>query len=736
MKGTHMLRMATILVVLAFVSITSATAFAQAVAVAPAPDVVAYPAPDGEKLSEDFTVTVAGQAAPVYVCRVSAMPFNQVWPGYQRPIDQTELASFVYWDMTAPVDVEVVSQRPIESVSIRPTSRGIKPQVEGNRIRFHLATPQQLAVEVNGWHKALHVFANPPAVTIPDPNATGVRYFGPGIHRPGRMTLQSDETVYLAGGAVVYGCIEATDATNVKILGPGIIDSSELERYFGLTDESKYLDNFGGCIHLVRCTNVTIDGPILRDPPLWCLSAFNCSEMQIVHTKLIGLWRYNADGIDLCNSRNATVRNCFVRSFDDSLVVKGLSYYKDASISNILFERCVVWNDWGRALEIGTETASPEVSQVTFRDCDIVRTTEIAMDVQHGDRAAIHDVTFERIRFEVDDVNYAPQIQNGRDATYTGQTGFCPRALVLVILRGQWSSDQERGTMRNIVMRDCSITGKPLPGSSLSGFDETHDVKGVTISNLQINGKAVKTLEEAAITVGPFVSDVRIEPNGGEASETKVIKKDKILFLGNSITLHSPSEAIGWTGNWGMAASAEEKDYVHLVVQALTEPAASGITAPKFMVQNIADFERQYATYPVEETLREFIDFKPDLLILAIGENVQELTSEESKNQFHDCVVKLLKAFQKNGNPTIVVRSGFWPSSNKDACLKRAANNVGAIFVDISPLAKDEANYARSERQIAHAGVAGHPGDRGMKAIADAIVDAIKKAQVPQAETR
>ncbi|HPO11967.1 MAG TPA: glycosyl hydrolase family 28 protein [Candidatus Hydrogenedentes bacterium] len=726
-----MLRAKKILAVIsALVWGAAAASFAQAPAndpAAQASNTVAYPAPSGEKLSEDFTVMVAGQAVPVYLCRVSAMPFNQVWPGYQRPIDQTELASFVYWDMSAPVDVEVVSQRAIESVAIRPTARGIQPQLEGNRIRFHLETPQQLTVEVNGWHKALHVFANPPAVTI-DPNAPGVRYFGPGIHRPGRMTLQSGETVYLAGGAVVYGCIEATDAANIRILGPGILDSSELERYFGLTDESKYLDNFGGCVHLVRCTNVTIDGPILRDPPLWCLSAFNCSEIQIAHTKLIGLWRYNADGIDLCNSRNAAVRDCFVRSFDDSLVVKGLSYYRDVPISNILFEGCVVWNDWGRALEIGAETATPELSQVTFRDCDIVRTAEIAMDVQHGDHAAIHGVTFERIRFEVDDVNYAPQIQNGRDATYTGKTGHCPHALILVILRGAWSSDQERGTMRDIVVRDCSVTGNLTPSSALSGFDETHDVKGVTISNMQFNGKAAATLEEAAIHVGQFVSGVHIEP---AANASPGIKKDKILFLGNSITLHAPSESIGWTGNWGMAASAEEKDYVHLVVQALSEPAESGIPAPRFLVRNIADFERQCTTYSVEENLKECIEFKPDLLILAIGENVPGLATPEAETQFYESVGRLLKAFQKDAKPAIIVRSGFWPSSNKDACLKRAAGDAGATFLDISALAKDEDNYARSERQIAHAGVAGHPGDRGMKAIADAIVNAIKKAQTP-----
>ena len=45
-------------------------------------DIVSWPAPDGEALCKDYELQVNGQAVPVYSCRVSAVPFNQVWPGY------------------------------------------------------------------------------------------------------------------------------------------------------------------------------------------------------------------------------------------------------------------------------------------------------------------------------------------------------------------------------------------------------------------------------------------------------------------------------------------------------------------------------------------------------------------------------------------------------------------------------------------------------------------------------
>jgi hypothetical protein len=51
---------------------------------------------------------------------------------------------------------------------------------------------------------------------------------------------------------------------------------------------------------------------------------------------------------------------------------------------------------------------------------------------------------------------------------------------------------------------------------------------------------------------------------------------------------------------------------------------------------------------------------------------------------------------------------------------------AGGFFVDHSKLGSDELNYARSERKIDHTGVAGHPGDKGMQAIADSLWNAIQ----------
>jgi len=125
--------------------------------------------------------------------------------------------------------------------------------------------------------------------------------------------------------------------------------------------------------------------------------------------------------------------------------------------------------------------------------------------------------------------------------------------------------------------------------------------------------------------------------------------------------------------------------------------------------------------------MQELFAFDADLVVLAIGENVPALASEDAQAQFKAGVMRILRGVLAKRRPLVVVRSCFWEDPAKDEVLRQACQEVNGIFVDAGPLGRDGANAARSERSFAHAGVADHPGDKGMKALADAIVDAVLK---------
>jgi alpha-galactosidase len=200
-------------------------------------------------------------------------------------------------------------------------------------------------------------------------------------------------------------------------------------------------------------------------------------------------------------------------------------------------------------------------------------------------------------------------------------------------------------------------------------------------------------------------------------------KPQKVLFVGNSITKHGPKADIDWHGNWGMAATSEEKDYVHLVTQAL---AAKQGAQPEVMVKNVADFERAHVGYDIVGKFADAAAFKADLIILCIGENVAAFKTPEAQAKYQERVTDLLRTLKANPQAAVIVRSSFWANSAKDTAMRQACEAVGGTFVDISVLSKNEKNYARSERPYKHAGVANHPGDRGMAAIAEEIVKAVK----------
>lgn len=198
----------------------------------------------------------------------------------------------------------------------------------------------------------------------------------------------------------------------------------------------------------------------------------------------------------------------------------------------------------------------------------------------------------------------------------------------------------------------------------------------------------------------------------------------KVLIYGNSIALHAPAPSLGWTGNWGMAASAREKDFSHLVVRGLEE--RRGETAD-YRIRNLAVLERNFTTNLLDfADLSADVAWAPDYVVIAIGENVSNLDSD-AVDAYTSFLVSLARPLVESAkHPVVVMRSPFWRNETKAECTKRAAAEAGALYVDAGTLGGNPENKAIG--LFSHAGVAGHPGDLGMRRLADLILDAIPAA--------
>ena len=253
------------------------------------------------------------------------------------------------------------------------------------------------------------------------------------------------------------------------------------------------------------CENVEITGIILRNCAGLSMTQAGCKNLHYKNVKLIGNWRYNSDGIDFYNCQNCSVKQCFLRTFDDTICVKGQVGWDTADSSDILVEDCVLWNDWGHTLDIGVDTVAPEIKNITFRNCDLIHNTATAIDIGNGDRAHIHHVLFENIRIEFSKHDVALVFQSSDDMEFVPRK-HTPTLIDMFLNCGTWSVDRLFGKISDIVFRDIFITTDHdfTPTINIKGYSKEHDIQNVTIENVFYNGKRLNSPEQFLIHTNEF----------------------------------------------------------------------------------------------------------------------------------------------------------------------------------------------------------------------------------------
>ena len=447
-----------------------------------------YPAPDSARRAADFSMAVNGKNVFVYDNAVSAMAI---------------------FSFEGSATVEITSTHDLRWVDIRPKHAAIPVSVTPTKITFRLTKPGQFSIERNGEHsRPLYVFATPPEKNPPRPTDPKVRYFAPGkIYDVGTLTLKSNETLYIAGGAIVRGNIEATDARNISIRGRGILDASNLKN--------------GRLVRLWRCQNIDIEGITILNSPGWTLVLLDCDKVTIRDHKQVS-WRNGSDGVDLVGTSNVRIHDCFLRNNDDNIVIKSFSinpetYYsqpgKGRDVTDVLMERCVIWNmPWGNALEIGFELRCKTVNTITFRDCDLIHVDRgAALSIHNGDEATVENITYDDIRVEdaphklIDLAVFWSQYSTDRPVDNAERTKQYMQGAwdgVLRVLPGQEAAHAPyRGRIRNILFRNIAVTDGQFPYSILYGYDAGHRVENVRFVGLTIHGKPIRSAREGHFSV-------------------------------------------------------------------------------------------------------------------------------------------------------------------------------------------------------------------------------------------
>lgn len=429
----------------------------------------------------DTTVTVNGEDCYVYDTNVN---HTRQWvSNYFPPMSRTPVA---YFDFEGRVEITVtVPDRELKDVKISPLSYGIEPRVdrEAKTVTFAVDTPDTYTLQFdNSPERAVHIFANALETDLPDFDDPDVIYIGPGEWDIDSIMLRKGQTLYLAGGSVVHGIVNANFESDITVCGRGILDGSGLEGWQGRT---AYIP-----LKFDHCRNVAIKDIIVLNANAWACQAYDSSDGVIEGVKIITS-RPNGDGISLQSCQNYQVSDCFVRSWDDSLVVKNY----DRNSSDISFTNMQLWTDLAQSMEIGYETnkgnkPDSAITNISFADITVLHNFhKPVISVHNGDDALLSGIVFRNIVVEHEEVG-------------SGDGDEMPYLIDINIMQnGNWSTTRERGIIRDVTLENIAFLEGTQAASRIQGYDAQHRVEQVIIRNLTLFGKPVKSAEDGRFEI-------------------------------------------------------------------------------------------------------------------------------------------------------------------------------------------------------------------------------------------
>lgn len=215
-----------------------------------------------------------------------------------------------------------------------------------------------------------------------------------------------------------------------------------------------------------------------------------------------------------------------------------------------------------------------------------------------------------------------------------------------------------------------------------------------------------------------------------------------VLFIGNSITFHEYLPGT-WEGEWGMAATEEAKDYVHVAAAQLNEIFDSAdvyLHKLSYWESPVAGTVRSDYMFIVQEAIKET---EPDVVVLQLGENVSDAGSFIGDYMY---LIETIRAAAPEAKLLMIGEVlSDWDEDGVEISKQSIADYYGIPYIDTTEI-RDNPDYQARVGDtyvgrdgelytIEKEGVAHHLSDTGMEWLATRVTEAIAAMYGDVAET-
>ncbi|MBW8331804.1 MAG: right-handed parallel beta-helix repeat-containing protein [Prolixibacteraceae bacterium] len=243
----------------------------------------------------------------------------------------------------------------------------------------------------------------------------------PGNFKTGPVFLKSGVDLHLQLGATLLGptnradygydpgrpaLVSAKNQSNISISGQGIIDGQGQELMLDIFKKLRSGEMKQDTMWLVKrpggrafvlnfnsCTNVNISGVTLKNATDWVQDYRECDGVTIDKITVQSTAYWNNDGLDITDSKNVKITNCFINSSDDGICLK--SENPDFLCENVFIDSCTVRSS-ASGFKLGTASVGG-FKNIKVRNLTVFDTYRSAIALESVDGGILEDIDIQNV---------------------------------------------------------------------------------------------------------------------------------------------------------------------------------------------------------------------------------------------------------------------------------------------------------------------------------------------------